>query len=181
MTSNYVSSDLDYIGSLSALTTFQGSPNAFWMSLAETIRLQTDAVSIWLVWRPQSDDTEPWKPLAQAPLSAQPVLADNLSLTVLSQMYRDGGAIVKLTGSGQTHGIVQLQTADQRQQVILIADISRSPNYEKILTQLMGYVCVPQSFDAMRQAKSEAHDAKRLAQTLESMGRVLDSKHFDQI
>ena len=26
MTSNYVSSDLDYIGSMSALTTFQGSP-----------------------------------------------------------------------------------------------------------------------------------------------------------
>ena len=180
MTSNYVSSDLDYIGSLSALTTFQGSPNAFWLSLADTIRFQTDAVSIWLVWRPQGDDTEPWKPLAQAPLSAQPVLADNLSLTVLSQMNRDGGAIVKLNGSGQTHGIVQLQTADQRQQVILIADISRSPNYEKILTKLMGYVCVPQSFDAMRQAKSGALDAKRLAQTLESMGRVLDSKHFDQ-
>lgn len=180
MTAHSASLDADFTKSLEALASYTGAPGAFWSVLAATVMRQINARAVWLVWRPIMDETQPWKMLTQVPSSAKVPVDDILTLSVLKKLNRDGTAVAKAGGSGASFAFAELQTAEKNQQIVLIADISLSPQPENSLQKLTGFICIPRNFDAMRQAKSGARDATRLAQTLESMGRVLDAKSFDQ-
>jgi hypothetical protein len=63
---------------------------------------------------------------------------------------------------------------------VVICDVTGSPSLQASMQRLSGFIGVAGNFDALRQAKTGARDATRLAQAIETLGRVLDSESFDQ-
>lgn len=178
MTAHSATLDADYSAALAALAEYSGAPAAFWPVLIQTVQRQLNARAVWLVWRPVSDDPAPWKMLAQVPSAAVVAVDEVLSLAALKKLAHDGVTVGQ--GAGAALALAELQTTDPRQQIVLIADMGGAAAAVVGLQKLTGFLCVPQAFDALRKAKSGARDATRLAQTLESMGRVLDANSFDQ-
>lgn len=178
MTAHSATLDSNYAAALGALADFAGAPTAFWPVLVQTVQRQLSARAVWLVWRPESDDPASWKMLEQLPSAATVAVEEVLSLAVLKKLGRDGVTVGQGAGANLAFG--ELQTADPRQRIVVIADMGGAAAAAAGLQKLTGFLCVPQAFDALRKAKSGARDATRLAQTLESMGRVLDSENFDK-
>ncbi|MEN8952814.1 hypothetical protein, partial [Planktotalea arctica] len=157
---------------------FSGAPSAFWPVLVQTVQRQLNARAVWLVWRSGSENPGPWKVLDQRPLEASVPLEEVLSLAVLKKLGRDGVTVGQ--GLGGNLALGELQTTDSNKQIVLIADLGGTAAALAALQKLTGFLSVPQAYDALRKAKSGARDATRLAHTLESMGRVLDSENFDK-
>ena len=177
MTAHSATLDASFATALSALAEFSGAPSAFWPVLVQTVRRQLNARAVWLVWRSVSENPGPWKILHQRPSEASVPLEEVLSLAVLKKLGRDGVTVGQ--GLGGNLALGELQTTDSNQQIVLIADLGGTAAALAALQKLTGFLSVPQAYDALRKAKSGARDATRLAHTLESMGRVLDSENFD--
>lgn len=172
--------DPRYFASLSALADYSGAPTDFWRVLGEMVLRHTNAAAVWLVWRSIGEENGPWQILSQVPSAAVVSVDDVLSLAVLKKLGRDGATLAKSDKTHKTYIYAELQTSDHRQQIVLIADISSSASPDLSQQRLMGFLSIPRTYDATRQSKVSARDATRLAQTLETMGRVLDATSFDQ-
>ena len=178
MKRNSATLDSNYISALGTLCNFAGAPSAFWLELVQTVQRQLNARAVWLVWRLVSEDMAPWKMLKQVPSAAVVSLDEVLSLAVLETLGRDGVAVGQGAGSHLAFG--ELLTTDPRQNIVVIVDLGSDNAAASSLQKLTGFLSVPQAFDALRKVKLGARDATRLAQTLESMGRILDADNFDK-
>ena len=171
--------DTEYLASLNSLAEYLGPPNEFWADLAEVILQQINARAIWLAWRPATGSSTKWKVLAEVPAGGIGLIDDILSPAVLNTL-RSNGVAIATDNIGKTYVLAEFLTADRGQQIIMMAEIPQAISTEASLQRLTGFICIPQIFNVSRQAKSGARDATRLAQALESMGRILDSSSFDQ-
>ena len=178
MTAHSVTLDANFAAALSALAEFEGAPSAFWLVLIQTVRRQLNARAVWLVWRSGSENPAPWKVLDQLPSDVSVPLDEVLSLAVLKKLDCDG--VTSGQGVRGNLALGALQTTDPSQKIVLIADLDGATAALDALQKLTGFLSIPQTYDALRKAKSGARDATRLAHTLESMGRVLDSENFDK-
>lgn len=179
MTTYPNSMDAEYLESLNSLAEYSGPPTEFWAFLAEVVLQQINARAIRVAWRPATDSLAPWQVLAEVPAGAIGSFEDVLSPAVLKKLGRNGVAVAK-DNIGKFYVLAELLTVNRKQQIIVIAEISQSIAAESSLQKLTGFICIPRNFDVLRQAKSGARDATRLAQALESIGRILDSSSFDQ-
>lgn len=178
MTAHSATMDSNYSAALGALSGFEGAPSAFWPVLVQNVQHQLNARAVWLVWRLVSEDLTPWKMLEQVPSVAAVTLDEVLTLAVLEKLGSDGVTVGQ--GAGTSLAFGELRTTDPRQQIVVIADLGSALAATSALQKLTGFLSAPQTFDALRKAKSGARDATRLAQTLESMGRILDADNFDK-
>lgn len=171
---------------LEQLSLWQGRPVEYWSQLAKVARALLGARTAMVCWKPvQGDATGQWQALAVEPAQATGQLPQASLQEVPAAIWQQAqqeGLAWGMASSGR--GAVALVTfglqEQQRQMCLLLLLDAPMPSPEHLARALAPLRWLPRMFEQQRQTRQAERDATRLAQILETVGRLLDAQHLDQ-
>lgn len=171
---------------LEQLAAWQGRPADYWAQLVRVARALLGARAAAVCWQQaQGEATGQWQALASEPPlaagSVAPAWLHEVPAALWQQAQLEGWALgPSATGQGAialaTFGVQE----QQRQMCLLLALDEPAPAREQVLRVLAPLRWLPLLFERQRQARQAERDATRLAQMLETVGRLLQTRHLDQ-
>ncbi len=168
---------------LEQLAAWQGRPADYWPQLARVTRALLSArAALVCSWPESGDAAGPPQVVACEPAHqlalVQPWLRE-VPASLWRQARHDGVAAAPLP-DGQTAialASFALQSQQRRMDLLLVLD---NPPGAAGLQALAALRWLPQLFERERQVRQAERDATRLAQVLETVGRLLAARHLDQ-
>ncbi len=160
---------------LEQLAQWQGTPTQYWQQLAQVARMVLSAQAALVCWRPDASPTAALQVLTQDPASgADPAWLQNIGAHAWQQARRQGWAIVR-EGSGPRIGMAALRISEQREVCLACLLPEAEGQSARESAALAALSWLPRIFERDRQARQHERDAARLAQVLETVGRLLQS------
>jgi len=167
------------------LADFQGTPQAFWPLLATT-GVRACGGELGVVYLRQSGEQgELWLAVASAPelpLESVPTMAGSVPAEVLADARRDGVGIGMAIERPWRVAAVCFDIEDGQHELVLalhipVTDGTAESDLRFTLAPLQ---CLPRLYESRRRQLRDERDNTRLAQTLELLGRVLESDSFER-
>ena len=171
---------------LDQLALWQGRPAQYWSHLAQVARALLGARTAMVCWKPvQGEAAGQWQVLAVEPVLAAGYSSQTALLEVPAvlwqQVQTEGWAWgAAVSGRGGVALLTFVLQEQQRQMCILFQLDSPMPPAEHFARALAPLRWMPRLFEQQRQTRQAERDATRLAQVLETIARVLQSRHLDQ-
>lgn len=163
---------------LDQLAQWQGAPAQYWQRLAQTAVLLLSAPAAAVGWRP-AGQSGPWQALAVEPAHAGALLAQ-VPEPLWLQARAEGVAVGAAPGETNRLGVACLRIQEAREICLVCLLPGSAQHLAREMASLSAMAWLPRLFERDRQAKQGERDATRLAQVLETVGRLLPAGHFDR-
>lgn len=170
---------------LEQLASWQGSPANFWPHFAQTSRnlLSAQAVVIGS-WQASSQQQSQWKTVAFEPLSVSSAQAlgwfDEIPGPLWQQARNEGVAMGPAKSGQWLAGVASFRVQGNREICLLAVLPEQAVDKERSARILAALAWSAVLFERDRRARAGERDASRLAQVLESVGRLLDAENLDR-
>lgn len=167
------------------LQDFSGAPGEFWSLLTQGVAQGLGGELAVLYLRVSgADGSELWQPISSWPKvdpDGLPGLQASVAAGTLTLARADGVALGAALRGPWRVGLLALTAEAGRRELLLAVHLGHGalPDGE-VLRWLMALQSAPALYEAGRRLRAGERDALRLAQAIELLGRVLDSKSFDQ-
>ncbi len=166
------------------LADFRGMPEAFWPLLAN-LGLRAAGGELGVVYlRQAGEHGEVWSAIASAPelpLDKLPALADSVPSAMLADARLAGVSVGAASDRPWRVGVVAFDIEDGRHELVLAVHSPGSDDAGDAAVRfgLTPLQCLPRLYESQRRQLTDERDNARLVQTLELLGRVLESDTFD--
>lgn len=158
---------------LEQLAQWQGAPAQYWQHLAQVARLVLGAQAAAVCGRAATGPAGV-QALATDPASGPaPAWLQEISQALWQQARRQGWALGRSPGGHHRIGLAALRIQEQREVCVacLLPDSEQATAQESAALSALSWL--PRLFERDRQARQNERDATRLAQVLETVGRLL--------
>lgn len=162
---------------LDQLAQWQGTPAQYWQRLAQTAALLLSAQAA-VGWRPAGQGGS-WQALAVEPERAATLLAQ-VPEDLWLQARAEGVTIGAAPGGTNRLGLACLRIQEAREICLVCLLPGSAQHLAREMASLSALAWLPRLFERDRQARQGERDATRLAQVLETVGRLLPAGHFDR-
>ena len=162
---------------LDQLAQWQGTPAQYWQRLAQTAALLLSAQAA-VGWRPAGQGGS-WQALAVEPERAATLLAQ-VPEDLWLQARAEGVTIGTAPGGTNRLGLACLRIQEAREICLVCLLPGSAQHLAREMASLSALAWLPRLFERDRQARQGERDATRLAQVLETVGRLLPAGHFDR-
>jgi biotin carboxyl carrier protein len=163
---------------LDQLAQWQGAPAQYWPRLAQTAALLLSAPAAAVGWRPAGQGGS-WQALAVEPERAATLLAQ-VPEDLWLQARAEGVAIGSAPGAPDRLGLACLRIQEAREVCLVCLLPGSAHHLAREMASLSALAWLPRLFERDRQARQGERDATRLAQVLETVGRLLPAGDFDR-
>ncbi|MFM8547324.1 MAG: efflux RND transporter periplasmic adaptor subunit [Betaproteobacteria bacterium] len=167
---------------LEQLSDWRGAPAEYWTQFAQAARALLFARAVFVCWRPTGADQR-WQVLHAEPQDQSARLPDVLSeipASLWQQMRQDGVAVGSAESARMTLGICGFRLEEPREMCLVAVLPDGLEARDRQARLLAAFAWLPAIFERDRQARQHARDAARLAQVLETVGRLLQAEQLDQ-
>ncbi len=168
---------------LEQLASWRGRPADYWRHLAQVARELLSARSVWVCWRQVTSQADgAWQTLAREPAQAgvsdcvgdvpESMWQRSLSQSVVIERSASGSLLLALA-------VFRLEQ-EQRELCLLAVLPEEASAIERASQALAALAWLPRLFESRRAHAQSERDAIRLAQVLETVGRLLQAEHFER-
>lgn len=167
---------------LQQLADWQGRPAEYWAQLARVARALLSARAAVVCSAPPQGEASAWQTLACEPPAQATLAADwlrEVPAGLWQQVRLDGVAAGRSASGSGALALAGFTLREQQRPMALLLVFDEMPA-EPALRVLAGLRWLPLLFERERQARQAERDATRLAQVLETVGRLLAARHLDQ-
>ena len=170
---------------LEQLSTWQGRPADYWPHLAQTARSLLGAHAVVIGnWQPTEQKQNHWQVMAVDPMPPEAAQAlrwlDDMPASLWQEARQQSVAIGPSTTGQWTAGLASFRVQSNRE-ICLLAVLPKNLLASEQAGRLLSALAwSPVLFERDRRAKVGERDATRLAQILETIGRLLEAENLDR-
>jgi multidrug efflux pump subunit AcrA (membrane-fusion protein) len=172
---------------LRQLQAFRGAPTEFWQiwtrTAGEAMGAELGVLYVGATGEPGSDP-ERWQAVSswpQVPLDALPALADTVPSSGIETALSGAIDCVPSLAGNWRVGLVSVALESEGRPLLLALHLPQaSPDETLVRSGLQALRLVPRLYEMDRRQRAGARESTRLQETLETVGRVVQSQGFDQ-